>query len=75
LQEFCIIIQIEKFEVLNPALFCVSIHKPCAMEWVHRKSLPNYFAIYMAQLSVFWSLNEIGICFYLAQFSLTTYGL
>jgi hypothetical protein len=43
------------------------VHKPCAMVSVHWKSLLNYFSIYMAQLSIFWSLNETGILFSLSQ--------
>ena len=49
-QEFYTIILDEKHEVLNLVLFYIS-----TMESVHQKSLPNYFAICMAQLSTSWS--------------------
>ena len=67
-QEFYIIILAEKHEASNLALFYISTHTPCTMESVHQKSLTNYFAICMAQLSTSWSSNETGILSYLCYF-------
>jgi hypothetical protein len=39
--------------VLNQVLFFVPVHKPYAMESVHRKYIPTYFASYIAQNKIF----------------------
>ena len=50
--------------VLNPALFCKSVNKPCAMESAHQTSLPIYFATCMVQLS-FFVLKWNGYIFFI----------
>jgi hypothetical protein len=65
LQKCCIIIQMEKFEPFESSNILYQFIKHVPWNRYIKNLFPN---IYMAQLSVFWSLNETGKLFFYHNF-------